>query len=176
MTLEHFAEGTRFTRVHHQRFAPDEFHAPRALPFGPPVVPTLYAASEDDAAIAEALFHDVPAGGNLARAALRGRALSRLRASRGLRLIRLRDHALLDVPASSYAHTAEAALRLHDETPDADGIAWVSRRFPFHLAFVLFGDRIADLITVDRPLALDRGAGLDLVEDVAMRADVGLLL
>ena len=54
--------GTELVRVHHRRFAGDEFSVPRRLPFGPPVVPTLYAARDDATAIAEALFHDVPLG------------------------------------------------------------------------------------------------------------------
>lgn len=176
MTFERIAAGTELVRVHHRRFAPDEFSTPRRLPFGPPVVPTLYAARDDATAIVEALFHDVPLGGDLPRAALGGRVLTRLRATRDLQLIRLVDRALLDAPASDYAHTAEVAERLHDDTPAADGIAWSSRRRPGHDALVLFGDRIVDLIAAGRPLALDRGAGLRLVEEVAMHAGVGLLL
>jgi hypothetical protein len=168
--------GTAFVRVHHRRFAGDEFSVPRRLPFGPPVVPTLYAADDDATAIAEALFHDVPPGGDLPRAALDARVLTRLRASRPLQLIELDDRALIDTPAADYARTAEAAERLHADTPGADGIAWSSRRFPAGLAFVLFGDRISDLIVVERAVALDRGDGLRLVEETAMRANVGLLL
>jgi hypothetical protein len=168
--------GTEFVRVHHRRFAGDEFSVPRRLPFGPPVVPTLYAARDDATAIAEALFHDVPPRGNLPRAALEGRLLTRLRAARDLQLIELADRSLIDTPAADYARTAKAAERLHAGTPDADGITWTSRRFPTGQAFVLFGDRIEDLIVIGRPLALDSGDGLRLVEETAMRADVGLLL
>jgi hypothetical protein len=176
VTFARVAAGTELVRVHHRRFAPDEFSAPRRLPFGPPVVPTLYAARDDATAIAEALFHDVPLGGDLPLAALDGRVLTRLRAPRDLQLIELDDRDVIDAPASDYARTAEAAERLHDATPGADGIAWASRRFPTQQALVLFGDRIADLIAVGRPLPLDRGVGLLLVEETAMRADVGLLL
>jgi hypothetical protein len=168
--------GTEFVRVHHRRFAGDEFSVPRRLPLGPPVVPTLYGARDDATAIAEALFHDVPLAGNLPRAALEGRLLTRLRATRELRLIELADRGLIDTPAADYPRTAQAAARLHAETPDADGITWTSRRFPTGQAFVLFGDRIEDLIVIGRPLPLDSGDGLRLVEETAMRTDVGLLL
>jgi len=104
------------------------------------------------------------------------RRLSRLRTPRELRLIALDDRALVDAPASDYRTTADAAEALHDTAPDADGIAWASRRFPAHDAFVLFGDRVGVLHVVDGPLALDHGPGLELAEDVAMRAGVGLLL
>jgi hypothetical protein len=176
VTLVRVAAGTSLVRVHHRRFAPEEFSAPRRLPFGPPVVPTLYAARDDATAIAEALFHDVPLGGDLPRAALDGRVLTRLRATRDLQLVELDDPDLVAAPASDYGRTAEAAERLHDRMPGVDGIAWASRRFPAEQAFVLFGDRIAGLIAVGPSLALDGGPGLRLVEETAMRADVGLLL
>jgi RES domain-containing protein len=122
--------GTAFVRVHHRRFAGDEFSVPRRLSFGPPVVPRLYAGRDDATAIAEALFHDVPPRGDLLRAALEGRVLTRLRASRDLQLIEFIDRGLIDTPAAGYARTARAAERLHADTPDADGIVWTSRRFP----------------------------------------------
>jgi len=174
--FERLAAGTELVRVHHRRLAADEFVTPRRLPFGPPVIPTLYAARDDATAIAEALFHDVLPGGDVPRAALDARVLTRLRATRELRLITLSDPSLVEAPASDYAHTAEVAERLHHDLPAADGIAWASRHFPAQRALVLFGDRIADLIAISRPLALDHGAGLLLAEEVAMRADVGLLL
>jgi hypothetical protein len=167
--------GSELVRVHHARFEPTRFDAPRRLPFGRPVIPTLYASPDTATAIAEALLHDVPGKGNLPRAALRDRRLSRLRTPRELRLIALEDRTLLDAPASAYGATADAAEAMHDATPDADGIAWVSRRFPAHEALVLFGDRVGVLELVDGPIALDHRPGLDLVEEVAMRAGVGLL-
>ena len=173
--MKTLAAGIELVRVHHARFEPVEFDVPRRLPYGRPVIPTLYASLDAAAAIAEALLHDVPDAGNLPRAALRDRRLSRLRTPRELRLIALDDRALVDAPASAYRTTADAAEALHDATPDADGIVWASRRFPAHDAFVLFGDRVGVLHVVDGPLALDHGPGLDLAEDVAMRAGVGLL-
>jgi hypothetical protein len=176
MSFTQLTKGTHFVRVHHRRFAADEFVTPRRLPFGPPVVPTLYGARDDATAIVEALFHDVPLGGDVPRAALDGRVLTHLRATRDLQLIALDDRALIEAPARDYARTSEAAERLHDTLPEADGIAWASRRFAAQQVFVLFGDRIADLIAVGRPLPLDHGTGLSRVEEVAMRAGVGLLL
>jgi|1186.fasta_scaffold607325_1 hypothetical protein len=171
--MKTLAAGSELVRVHHARFRADEFDTPRRLPFGRPVIPTLYAADDTATAIAEALLHESPE--NVPRAALRDRRLSRLRTPRALRLIALDDRALLDAPASAYRTTADAAEAMHDDTPDADGIAWASRRFGNHDAFVLFGDRVGVLHIVDGPLALDYGPGLELAEEAAMRAGVGLL-
>lgn len=178
--LEALAAGSELVRVHHRRFAPAEFNTPRALPLGAPVVPTLYAARDEHAAIVESIFHDVPLGGvrRLARAALAGRVLSRLSTARDLRLITLGDRELIEAPASAYAWTAEAAAALHDAAPEADGMIWLARRNADQPALVLFGDRIAagELIVTREPMALWHGPGLELVEDAAMRVDIALLL
>ena len=178
--LEPLAAGSEIVRVHHRRFGPTDFNAPRALPLGDPVVPTLYAARDDHTALVEALFDDVPLHGTrqLARAALAERFLSRLTAVRDLRLITVRERDLIEAPASGYRSTSDWAEALHDAAPDADGLIWMARRGTDRPAMVLFGDRIAagELTVTGAPLPLWHGAGLELVEDAAMQAEITLLL
>jgi hypothetical protein len=193
--LERLAAGTALVRVHHARFGATEFNPSarppaRFRPFGDPVVPTLYAARDDDTAIAEGVFHDVPIRGErrLPRAAVNERVLSRLAPTRDLTLIALHGYGLqrlgithgelIEPPASAYAWTAEWGRALHAASPEADGLLWMSRRFTGRAALMLFGDRVAsaDLAATDPPLNLWHGAGLELVEHAAMRADIALLL
>jgi hypothetical protein len=178
--LEALPGGSSIVRVHHRRFGPTDFNAPRALPLGDPVVPTLYAAADDHTALVESLFDDVPLDGTrqLARAALADRVLSRLAPVRELRLITVRDRELIEASASGYRSTADWAEALHDAAPEADGLIWMARRGNDRPAMVLFGDRIAagELTVTTPPMALWHGPGLDLVEEAAMRADIALLL
>jgi hypothetical protein len=178
--LEPLPAGSGVVRVHHRRFGPSEFNAPRALPLGDPVVPTLYAARDEHTALLEALFDDVPLHGTrqLARAALADRVLSRLAPVRELRLITVRDRELIEAPASGHRSTSDWAEALHDAAPDADGLIWMARRGTDRAAMVLFGDRIAtgELTVTSPPMPLWHGPGLELVEDAAMRADIALLL
>jgi hypothetical protein len=178
--LEPLAAGSEIVRVHHRRFGATDFNAPRALPLGDPVVPTLYAARDDHTAIVEALFDDVPLHGTrqLARAALAERFLSRLTALRELRLITVRDRELIEAPTSGYRSSSDWAEALHDAAADADGLTWMARRGTERPAMVLFGDRIAaaELTVTAAPMPLWHGAGLELVEEAAMRAEIALLL
>jgi hypothetical protein len=180
VALETLAAGSRIVRVHHRRFGPAEFDAPRALPLGRPVVPALYAARDDDTGLVESLFHDVPLHGprRLVRAALAERVLSRLAPVRDLRLITLRDRELIEAPASAYAWTAAWGAALHAATPEADGMIWMARRPTYRPVMVLFGDRIAagELTVTTAPIPLWHGPGLELAEQAAMRADIALLL
>jgi hypothetical protein len=178
--LEALPAGSSIVRVHHRRFGPTDFNAPRALPLGDPVVPTLYAAADDHTALVESLFDDVPLDGTrqLARAALADRVLSRLAPVRELRLITVRDRELIEASASGYRSTADRAEALHDAARKADGLIWMARRGNDRPAMVLFGDRIAagELTVTSPPMALWHGPGLELVEEAAMRAEIALLL
>jgi hypothetical protein len=178
--FEPLPAGSEIVRVHHVRFGPADFNAPRALPLGDPVIPTLYAALDEHTALVESLFDDVPLGGlrQLVRAALGERVLSRLTCGRELRLIAVRDRELIEAPTWSHRSTSDWAEALHDAAPDADGLIWSARRVADRPALVLFGDRVRpdELAVTSSSLPLWRGAGLELVEDAAMRADIGLLL
>ncbi len=173
--------GSEIVRVHHLRFGPVDFDTPRALPLGEPVVPTLYAALDDDGALVEALFHDVPLAGTrrLARAALFDRFLSRLECERDLRLLTIRDRELIEAPASAYRWTEDWGAALHAAAPQADGMIWLGRRLADRPALVLFGDRVGAgelTATTSEPSPLWHGPGLERVERAAMDADVTLLL
>ena len=193
--LEPLAAGSALVRVHHRRFAACEFNASAAplgrfRPFGDPVVPTLFAARDADAALAETVFHDVPIRGlrQLAGAALRERVLSGLAPRRELALIALHGYELqrlgithgelIEAPASAYAWTADWARALHAAAPDADGLTWMARRFTGRPALMLFGDRVSadELAVTHDPLALWHGDGLARVELAAQQAGIALLL
>ncbi len=172
--------GSAIVRVHHVRFGPVEFDTPRALPLGEAVVPTLYAALDEETAVVEALFHDVPLQGTrrLTRAALSDRFLSRLVSERDLRLLTIRDRELIEAPASAYRWTEDWGAALHAAAPRAHGMIWLGRRLADRPALVLFGDRLGagELTATVEPEPLWHGPGLELVERAAMRAEITLLL
>jgi hypothetical protein len=119
--------------------------------FGNPVVPILYAAETEDAAIAETLLHDVPAaGGLLPYDQYASKVLVRLELTRSLRvavlhgtgLRRLKVTAeLTSGPASDYRSTVRWAQAAHDA--GFDGLVWMSRQCNDAKAYVFFGDRCA---------------------------------
>jgi RES domain len=119
--------------------------------FGNPVVPILYAAETEDAAIAETLLHDVPAaGGLLPYDQYASKVLVRLELTRNLRvavlhgtgLRRLKVTAeLTSGPASDYRSTVRWAQAAHDA--GFDGLVWMSRQCNDTKAYVFFGDRCA---------------------------------
>jgi hypothetical protein len=126
--------------------------------FGDPVVPVMYAADTEGAAVAETLLHNVPiSGGVLPYDRYSRKALVRLAVTRDLRLVVLHGLGLRrlqvvaeDVtssPASSYPTTvrwAEAAHRI-----GADGLVWMSRMCNDAKAYVFFDDRCGDAFTQD---------------------------
>jgi hypothetical protein len=192
--VEPLPASAELVRVHHRRFAADEFNpnpepSARFRPFGDPVVPTLFAAHDADAALAESIFHDVPIRGarQLARAALADRVLSDIATRRELTLIQLHGYGLqrlgithndlIESPASAYGWTAEWSQALHAACPDADGMVWMARRFTGRPALILFGDRVGphDITVLTPARELWLGAGLELVEDCAQRAAIALL-
>ena len=104
--------------------------------FGNPVVPVMYAADTEEAAIAETLLHDIPAdGGVLPYDQYAGKALVRLEVTRALSLA-------VDVtasPASTYGETVAWAHAAH--AAGLDGLVWMSRMCNDTKAYVVFGDR-----------------------------------
>ena len=82
--------------------------------FGRPVVPIMYAADTEDAAIAETLLHDIPVeGGNLLWDNYSDKALALLEVTRDLRL------------AVLYSTTVKWAEAAHG--CGVDGMVWMSR-------------------------------------------------
>ncbi|GBG40659.1 RES family NAD+ phosphorylase [Mycobacterium montefiorense] len=126
--------------------------------FGKPVVPIMYAADTEDAAIAETLLHDIPAeGGLLPYDQYATKVLVRLKVEQQLRVAVLHGTALRRLkvtaaeltasPASSYAGTVRWAQAAHDA--GFDGLVWMSRQCNDTLAYVFFGDRCAQAFTQD---------------------------
>jgi hypothetical protein len=126
--------------------------------FGTPVVPIMYAADTEEAAIAETLLHDIPAdGGVLPYDQYAGKALVRLEVTRplslavlhgmGLRKLKVNADDVTASPASTYRDTvawAEAAYNA-----GLDGLVWMSRMCNDAKAYVFFGDRCADVFSQD---------------------------
>ncbi len=126
--------------------------------FGRPVVPIMYAADTEEAAIAETLLHDIPVeGGVLPYAAYSTKALARLEVTRDLRLAGLHGMGLRrlkaspqDVtssPASTYLDTVNWAEAAHGI--GLDGMVWMSRLCNNSKAYVFFGDKCADAFAQD---------------------------
>ncbi|POX91394.1 RES domain-containing protein [Mycobacterium kansasii] len=126
--------------------------------FGTPVVPIMYAADTEDAAIAETLLHDIPvSGGVLPYDQYADKVLVRLKVTRrlqvgvlhgtGLRRLKVTAADLTSSPASSYASTVLWAEAAHDA--GLDGLVWMSRQCNDAKAYVFFGDRCAGAVTQD---------------------------
>ena len=126
--------------------------------FGNPVVPIMYAAETEDAAIAETLLHDIPAEGGLlpydqyaTKVLVRLEVTQRLRVAilhgTGLRRLKVTAAELTSGPASSYASTVRWAEAAHDV--GLDGLVWMSRQCNDTKAYVFFGDRCAHAFVQD---------------------------
>lgn len=182
--------GTALYRVHSNARGVAEFNpgvgsATRFGFFADPPVPILYAASTQQAAVAESLLHDIPAaGGILPYAAYADKVMGRIRPTRDLRLAKLRGLGLrrlgveaaqvTDTPASAYPDTVRWAEAAH--RAGYDGIVWTSRKCNDAAAFVIFGDRCAGYLRQDTGFAriLQAGAGLDwlIATCTPLRVDV----
>ena len=142
---------------------PTEFNPGEGAPtrfgfFGQPMVPIMYAADTEEAAIAETLLHDVPVeGGALPYDQYSRKALVRLKVIRdlrltvlhgmGLRRLKVSAEDVTSSPSSTYPTTvqwAEAAHRI-----GVDGMVWMSRMCNNTKAYVFFGDRCADAVGQD---------------------------
>jgi hypothetical protein len=153
--------------------------------FGDPVVPVLYAADTERAAIAETLLHDIPVtGGRLPYDAYANSVMGRLIIGRPIRLASLRGLGLrrlgvtarqvTDTDASEYPRTVAWAQAAH--AAGFDGVAWTSRLCNDARAVVLFGDRAADAVAQDPTFGrlFESGPGLDWLIDTCapLRVDV----
>jgi hypothetical protein len=118
--------------------------------FGQPIVPIMYAADAEEAAVAETLLHDIPVdGGLLPYDDYSRKALARLRVTRDLRLavlyglglrhLKVTAEELTSSPASTYADTVRWAEAAHGI--GVDGMVWMSRLCNNIKAYVFFGDR-----------------------------------
>lgn len=121
--------------------------------FGNPVVPVLYAAESEQAAVCETLLHDIPqAGGVVGPDEYADKVMNRMTVKRelnlasfmgpGLRALRVEARDLKDTPASRYGETVKWAEAAH--AAGFDGAVWMSRRCNSDRAYVFFGDRISE--------------------------------
>lgn len=126
--------------------------------FGNPVVPVMYAAESEEAAIAETLLHDIPVdGGVLPYDQYAGKALVRLDITRalslavlhgmGLRKLKVTAQDITASPASTYGETVAWAQAAH--AAGLDGLVWMSRMCNDKRAYAFFGDRCTDAFTQD---------------------------
>lgn len=120
--------------------------------------PYLYAASDDECAVCEALLRELPlkpGGGRLLpRSAIAGRVLSRLVSAKDVSLVTLcsgkdlarlgqGDSWLVSCPASQYGYTRRWAQAIRRWSPAAQGLIWPSRRDPAKRSYLFFGDRLS---------------------------------
>lgn len=199
--MEVWPRGQSLVRVFNPKYHPGAFNPGSGAPIARgrfhffadaagAVVPALYAAESEDAAIVETIFHDVPVRGairSVHESRLAAASMVHLQPQRDLSLVQLhgfglqrlgvRPGDLTDTEATEYPQTVLWARELHAALPAADGVVWMSRQFNSARAVVLFGDRVqpADLAVASGPLSLIAGPGRVLVEDAANRAGILVL-
>ncbi len=116
------------------------------------MVPTLYAAESEVAAVCETLLHDIPAtGGVLLPDQYLSMVLSRLTTKKdlvlasfmgtGLRALGVEAEELTASEAAYYGETVKWAKAAHEA--EYDGIVWMSHRCNTDHAYIFFGDRVA---------------------------------
>lgn len=116
------------------------------------IVPVLYAAESEEAAVCESILHDVPVkGGNIQHASYRDTAMGKIHPTRdlklakfmgtGLRKLGVEHGQLTSTGRLDYPITAQWAQAAH--RADFDGVIWMSHRCNTDEAIILFGDRVA---------------------------------
>lgn len=190
--------GTRFHRVHDQRFGSCSFNPGKGRPsrfaplfLGSDPIPTQYLATDYECAVHETIFHDVPIdepSKTVGVDNIKPLAHSVIELKRDLVLVPLfapdlakwgvsRSN-LIDTTAADYHITAQWALAIHQSRPDAHGLIWTSKRCDPQQAVVLFGDRVAeaDLLEISNvPIYSDVGEMRQIVA-FAARVDITLVL
>lgn len=126
--------------------------------FGTPIVPVMYGAETEVAAVAETLLHDIPTGGGiLPYDSYKGKVLARLEVIRdlkvgvlhgvGLRALKITAEQVPTSPANTYRQTSAWADAAHKHR--LDGLVWMSRQCNDAKAYVFFGDRCGDAFRQD---------------------------
>lgn len=158
------AAGEELFRVHDKKRPGNQFNpgfgsATRFAFFGDPIIPVLYAASTEQAAIADSLLHDVPLqGGDLQPSLYNSRCMSILTTNRELRLASLQGLGLRRLGVSAAQVTATSAVEYERTALWAeaahkagfDGLVYMSRHCNTDSAYVLFGDRADDSLDLDQ--------------------------
>jgi hypothetical protein len=184
-------------RIHSQDYHPLSFNPngkgnARFSPFtdaAGTVVASLYAGSSIKAALMETVFHEtpVPSSGSIL---LESNVIERKwvrtdfantepltlidLTSIGLQRIGLSRPEVIDTTSARYPFTQDLARKLYTHFPQAHGIRWVSRLYDEGICIVLYEDRIAPGMLLQRsaPVSVLDGDTmlelLDLVEQLDM--------
>ena len=195
--IERITPGTALIRVHPRERGPLAFNGTSAsgrfravLDGDGATVPTAYAASDIETALAEVVLRGVSglrrgvARKRLYRVEVADLRLTTLRVRAPLRVVRLhgagltrlgvlREH-LIDTLESEHEYTAAWANALYGSRARPHGLCWTSRQNDSGRAFMLWATRVpARALDVEGPvIALDREPGLELVRLVC--ADAGV--
>lgn len=117
------------------------------------IVPVLYVAETQEAAICETLLHDIPAeGGALEPPQYQDKVMALIRPTRdlklasfmgtGLRRLKATHDQISSTDALGYPTTVLWAKAAHEA--GLDGVIWMSSRCNTDRAVVLFGDRVRE--------------------------------
>jgi hypothetical protein len=157
------------------------------------IVPMLYGAASEEAAITESVLHDLAPRGPrvVAFESLVVTALSCLIPQRELQLamlhssgldrLRLRNTSLIDTLPSRYPETIPWGQALYEHPLHLDGIVWMSRRYNSIRACVLLGSTSNDRRVESSDLVLAPaksfptlafGEGYELVAEICDAAEV----
>ena len=150
------------------------------------VVPWLYGAEDEEAALCETIFHDLAfaPGERVSEAVLKGQAISAviprrelslaLLAGLGLRRLGVGRAEIIEGGPTTYEGTVRWAQALHDCPALPDGIMWMARPHDMKRSLVLFGDRVgqADLDVLEGPLPLAFGHGRAKVLKTSVAANI----
>lgn len=136
------------------RFAPiwdEDFHP----------IPTMYLASTLEAAVFETIFHDVPLTSKaLFRSVRQSEVVTRSHSllspprplkvatlhAPDLRRWRITRRDLIESNVSMYHLTARWAEAIYRSTPTIDGIQWTSKQCDPAQCYLLFGDRVGNMV------------------------------
>jgi len=154
------------------------------------IVPTAYTAENEQVAISEGPFHDVPISADLkplARAVTDRLALTPLVCNRDLQLVSFRGHglrrlgqtqaSLIEPGPPVYPASAAWGQVAYDDARTPDGVIWTARQFTAGAAMLLFWDRCGASINkagLTLPLAL--GRGFQLLSEAADAARVVIVV
>ncbi|TDW28145.1 RES domain-containing protein [Rhizobium azibense] len=190
--------GTRFHRVHDQRFDSCAFNPGKGRPsrFAPlflsgKPIPTQYLATNFECAAHETIFHDVPIdepNKTVGADNIKPLSHSVVEIKRDIVLVplfapdlarwRITRADLIDTTAASYATTAAWALAIHQNRPDAHGLIWTSKRCDPQQALLLFGDRVfeSDLSAISKTSIYGNIDEMRQIIGFAGRADIAIVL
>ncbi|CDN96342.1 RES family NAD+ phosphorylase [Agrobacterium tumefaciens] len=191
--------GTRFHRVHDQRFGSCSFNLGKGLSssFTPlfldsDPIPTQYLATDYECAVHETVFHDVPIdelNKTVCVDNIKPLTHSVIELKRDFLLVPLfAPHLakwgvsradLIDTTAADYHITAQWAFAaIHQSRSDTPGLIWTSKRCDPQQALVLFGDRVAetDLLEISNVLIYSDVGEMRQIVTFAARVDITLVL